>query len=129
MDEDGWWVTVWLDHGQRRLNLIKTLAERGAQLFGSSQADPSGVRKSKLGHIDAWPYIAQALSTSPQNTYSVLRPMKAAMGYPIHESLRDLGADLRSTLELAPGESAAMARRVADFDARTARVLDSLRNR
>ena len=110
MDEDGWWVTVWLDHGKRRLALIKELAERGATLYGSSQALGPEVRKASTGHIDVWPYVAQALSTSPQNTLSVARPLKAAIATP-YIKMRDLSADLSATL--ATGESEAMARRAA----------------
>lgn len=116
MDEEGWWVTVWLDHGARRLGLIKRLAEAGAQLFGSSEADPAGVRKASTGRIEAWPYLAQALTTSPQNTLSVARPMKASVARPLHEVLtRDLSADLRRTYQrLAGGDDAAKARQVLD---------------
>ena len=114
MDEDGWWVTVWLDHGAKRLGLIKRLAEAGAQLFGSSEADPAGVVKASNGRIERWPYIAQALTTSPQNTFSVARPLKATVTRPLHEAMtRDLSADLRQTYRrLAGGDDAAKARRV-----------------
>jgi len=116
MDEDGWWVTVWLDHGKRRLALIKELAERGAQLFGSSQADGPAVQKATTGHIEAWPYVAQALSTSPQNTLSVARPLKAATVQPLEAKMRDLASDLRRTYER--GDDEAKARRVlADLEA------------
>ena len=114
-EEDGVWVTVWLDHGARRLNLVKRLAEAGAQLFGSSEADPTGVRKAATGHIDAWPYIKQALTTSPQNTLSVTRPLKAAIGAPLpHESLQALAADLRHSLPSEAGDDAALRRRLMD---------------
>ena len=105
-DEDGWWVTVWLDHGNRRLNLIKKLAEQGAQIYGSSEALPSMVRKAAHGEITVWPYLRQTLSTSPQNTHSVLRPLKAvlegavptgAFWSDIAAALTDLGSDLRLT--------------------------------
>ena len=46
---------------------------------GSSEAVPSLVRKASTGEILTWPYIRQALSTSPQNTYSVIRPLKATV--------------------------------------------------
>jgi hypothetical protein len=89
-DEDGQWVTVWLRHGERRINLIKQIAERG-MLFGSSEAVPgmSKIRTTKgdivpwrrdiPGAIVVWPYMRQALSTSPQNTHSVIRPLKATL--------------------------------------------------
>ena len=71
MDSDGWWVDLWLNAGEKRLSLIQKLNEKGAELFGSSYAYPNLVKRSK-GHIDVWPYMMQTLSTSPQNTHSVL---------------------------------------------------------
>lgn len=125
MDEDGWWVTVWLDHGARRLGLVKQLAERGAQLFGSSETVAGLQAKASTGEILRWPYWRQTLSTSPQNTHSVLRPLKAALDdaltdFPsttpafwrdITGDLRDLAADLRRTSAM-PGDDAAKAGRV-----------------
>lgn len=90
-DDDGGWVTVWLKHGEARVNLVRRLAEKGAQLFGSSESTPGtgAVRvatKAVLpwsrelpGAIVRWHYNGQTLSTSPQNTLSVLRPMKATL--------------------------------------------------
>lgn len=78
-EEDGWWVTVWLKHGERRLDLVRRLASKGAGLYGSSEAVPSLVRKASTGEILTWPYIRQALSTSPQNPLSVIRPLKATV--------------------------------------------------
>lgn len=112
MEEDGWWVTIWLDHGARRLALIKRLAEAGAQLFGSSESVAGLTAKASTGEILRWPYWRQTLSTSPQNTHSVLRPLKAALDdatgdlYPvttpafwrdITAEVRGLAADLRRT--------------------------------
>lgn len=78
MDEDGWWVTVWTKHGERRLELIRRLAER-TPIYGSSESIAGMVRKASTGEILVWPYWRQTLSTSPQNTKSVLRPLKAAV--------------------------------------------------
>ncbi len=78
-DEDGWWVTVWLKHGERRLDLVRRIAEKGGELFGSSEAVPSLVQKASTGEILVWPYIRQAISTSPQNTLSIIRPLKATI--------------------------------------------------
>lgn len=125
MEEEGWWVTVWLEHGARRLDLVKQLAERGAQLFGSSETIAGLQSKASTGEILRWPYWRQTLSTSPQNTLSVLRPLKAALDealstvYPsttpafwrdITGDLRDLAADLRLTS--LGGDDAAKAGRV-----------------
>jgi hypothetical protein len=78
-DEDGWWVTVWMNHGEKRVSLVRKLAERGAQLYGSSESVSGLVQKATTGEILVWPYVRQTLSTSPQNTYSVLRPLKATL--------------------------------------------------
>lgn len=78
-EDNGWWVTVWLNHGERRLDLIRRLAEQGAQLYGSSESANGLTEKASTGEILRWPYLRQTLSTSPQNTYSVLRPMKATL--------------------------------------------------
>lgn len=78
-EEDGWWVTVWLKHGERRLDLVRKLASKGAELFGSSEAVPSLVQKARTGEILVWPYIRQAISTSPQNPLSIIRPLKATV--------------------------------------------------
>lgn len=153
MDEDGWWVTVWLDHGARRLGLVKQLAERGAQLFGSSETIAGLQAKASTGEILRWPYWRQTLSTAPQNTLSVLRPLKAALDdalttdFPsttpafwrdITGDLRDLAADLRRTS--LGGDDAAKAGRVlsavnerdlieaaTELDAASRRVLETLR--
>lgn len=119
MEEEGWWVTVWLDHGKRRLELIRKLAERGAELFGSSESVSGLVQKAPTGEILVWPYWRQCLSTSPQNTYSVIRPLKAVLeGTDLQDAtpafwadlapkLANLSHDLRSTLSSGTGKSAA----------------------
>lgn len=94
-DEDGGWVKVWLDHGRRRTRLIKELAEAAknddeVDIFGSSEAKPGQARvmvgkaerqwqRRLPGEITVWPYSGQTLSTSPQNTNSVLVPVKATL--------------------------------------------------
>ena len=119
-DEDGWWVTVWLHAGEKRLELIRRLAERGAQIYGSSESVAGLVRKADTGEILVWPYWRQTLSTSPQNTLSVLRPLKAglaaldndtpALWQDLEIALRDLGSDLHATS--LGGEHGAKAGRV-----------------
>ena len=111
-DEDGWWVTVWMNRGERRVELVRRLAERGAQIYGSSESVSGLVQKADSGEIIAWPYVRQTLSTSPQNTHSQLRPLKATLDDYLAEGLlpgaafwadteramRDLGASLRDPL-------------------------------
>ena len=100
MDEDGWWVTVWTKHGERRLELIRRLAER-QPIYGSSESIAGMTRKATTGEILVWPYWRQTLSTSPQNTKSVLRPLKASIddlyatgAAPTEAFWRDLTTDL-----------------------------------
>ena len=94
-DDDGGWVTVWLDAGRRRTRLIKAIADAAETdpevgIFGSSEAvvgsgrvrTRSGVepwRPRKAGEITRWHYNGETLSTSPQNTNSILRPVKATL--------------------------------------------------
>lgn len=133
-DEDGWWVTVWLKRGEERVNLVKRLAER-ATIYGSSETGPGlatikGVdgtvqpwSRRIAGEITKWPYLRQTISPVVQNTYSVIRPLKAtlddyaaagelptgAFWTDLEAAMRDLGTDLRST---SKGESVAKSGRV-----------------
>ena len=128
-DDDGWWVTVWLQHGEDRLRTIRRLADAaaartsGVAIFGSSETLPglSAIRTAKgqlvpweadiPGEIVSWPYWRQTLSTSPVNTHSVLRPLKATLDdieragerpdptfwSELEEALHSLGHSLRAT--------------------------------
>lgn len=128
MDDDGWWVDVWLKHGEKRLDLIRRLAQMAqdsgkAAIYGSSESVPGLTRKADTGEILDWPYFRQTLSTSPQNTHSIIRPLKAqlddlvsegiapgaAFWSDIEDAVRNLGDDLRSTPR---GEIGAKAGRV-----------------
>ena len=136
-DEDGWWVTVWLKRGEERVALVKRLAER-ATIYGSSETGPGlGAIKAvdgtirpwsrnTPGEITKWPYLRQTLAAIAQNTYSVIRPLKAtlddyasegelpaaAFWSDLEAAMRDLGTDLRATLGVSPGEQAAKSGRV-----------------
>lgn len=136
-DEDGWWVTVWLKRGEERVNLVKRLAER-ATIYGSSETGPGlasikaidgTVRpwsRSIPGEIIRWPYLRQTLAAIAQNTYSVIRPLKATLDDYVAEgelpaaafwtdleaAMRDLGTDLRATSGYDPGALAAKSGRV-----------------
>ena len=136
-DEDGWWVTVWLKRGEERVALVKRLAER-ATIYGSSETGPglAAIKsadgtigpwsRSIAGEITKWPYLRQTLCASPQNTYSVIRPLKAtlddyasagevpsgAFWADVEGAMRDLGTDLRSTWGVLPGKDAAKSGRV-----------------
>lgn len=99
-DEDGWWVDLYVERGNARVALIKRLAERGAQLFGSSQ--PIGkARVEPDGRISVWPFWLETLTTAPQNTYSVIRPKSVlaeaeVSGIMLPEGLRSLATEIDS---------------------------------
>jgi len=120
-DEDGYWVTVWLDRQSRNLAMIAKLAERGATLYGSSESVPRLATVKAMdgrvlpwapnlpGEIVSWPYVRQTLSPAPRNTHSIIVPLKgtlddlASLGESpdpsfwsdIEDDLRSLGASLR----------------------------------
>ena len=135
-DEDGWWVDVWLKAGEKRLALIRRLAERG-QIYGSSGTIGYLKKAAASGEILVWPYVEQTLTTSPQNTYSTLRAAKAVLEHfdladieVNHEALKAwladvdaLSTDLRASS--SAGGRAAMAGRVSAADVRQLR--DALR--
>lgn len=75
-DEDGWWVDAWLNAGKKHLDMVRRLVDRGAQLFGSSEA--AYKKTAPDGEILVWPMLLETLTTQPTNTLSVLRPYKAA---------------------------------------------------
>lgn len=109
-DEDGWWVDLWFNLGDKRVKMIEALAARGRQLFGSSQPIPGKARRNPdgSGEITVWPYALQTISPAPSNTLSAFLPAKAVLeevdvsGLSIStavrllmENMRDLDADLR----------------------------------
>lgn len=131
-DDEGWWVTVWLERGQRQANLIRRLAE-SMPVYGSSETVPgAGAVKAAdgrvvpwasgvPGEIVRWPYWRQTLSPAPMNPHSILRPLKAAIldvldgdtepdeafWSDMEEALRDLGRSLQLTSEsVTPGKGA-----------------------
>lgn len=125
-DEDGWWVTVWLDHEQRRLRLIQQINERGGHVYGSSESIPGLTRKASNGEILVWPYWRQTLSTSPQNTHSVIRPLKATLDA-IEAAGERPGPSFWSDLETALRSVAPSLRvpSVTGLDAKAGRVLSA----
>jgi hypothetical protein len=92
----GLWGDFWANAGEQRRQLIAWLEERGHPLYGSTQPIAAGVRRGKAGHIDVWPIRYHTISTSPQNTYAVVPPIKAALDAPdvTVDALRALAVDL-----------------------------------
>jgi len=78
----GLWGDFWANAGEKRRALIAQLERAGHQLYGSTQPIAAGVRRGKAGHIDVWPIQYHTISTSPQNTYAIVPPIKAALDAP-----------------------------------------------
>ena len=119
-DEDGWWVDAWLNTGKKHLAMVRRLVERGAQLFGSSEA--AYKKTAPDGEILVWPMVLETLTTSPTNTLSVLRPHKAAdLNETVDPVLRRVLADLEALgNDLSPtlrGDEIAKAARSLDLSA------------
>lgn len=131
-DEEGWWVDVWLKYGEKRVDLIRRLAERGT-IYGSSGTVGYLKKAAPSGEILVWPYVEQTLTTSPQNTFSTLRPAKAVLEHfdlaniaVGHDALKAwlsdvdaLSTDLRASSSV--GEPAATAGRVSTAEERSLR--------
>ena len=77
--DDGLWADFWANAGEERRRLVAQLERRGVPLYGSSQPVQAGVVKGALGHIDAWPVKYHTISTSPQNTWAAVPPLKALL--------------------------------------------------
>lgn len=90
-ESDGWWADFWMKQGEARLSKIRELVRRGVQLFGSSQPLP-GVERKASGEITVWPHWLQTLSTSPVNTFSIVKPKAMLAEY------TDLSPELRHVL-------------------------------
>lgn len=94
-EDDGYWADWWTNVGEDRRRLIAALERRGTPLYGSSQAVYK--MKADSGHIDVWPLIRHTITTSPQNTYAVVPPLKALLAYP---SIDEMPADAVKALVL-----------------------------
>lgn len=123
-EEDGHWVDFWWKKGEQRVELVKQLGKKGAHIYGSSSTLPSLAKVEPSGHIAVWPYIEQTLSTTPVNTYSYIRPMKAvlddfyAVDIPVSSALKallpaieELSSDLVATEGIEPLLPQAMSER------------------
>lgn len=69
-----WWARA----GERRLALVKALSRKNQPIFGSGQAYYA--KASADGHLDEFPMFRWTASTSPQNTWAVIPPLKAILG-------------------------------------------------
>jgi hypothetical protein len=97
----GLWGDFWANAGEKRRALIAQLERGGHQLYGSTQPIAAGVRRGKAGHIDVWPIQYHTISTSPQNTYAVVPPLKAVLDAPGEVNVEALRAFVAG-LDLGP---------------------------
>lgn len=114
--DDGYWAQFWANAGEKRRYLVAQLEERGVPLYGSSQAEPTTWRKAKDGHIEVWPLIRHTITTSPQNTFAVVPPLKALLTTDYRSALsidaleaamlESDGSNPLRTLASGPGERA-----------------------
>lgn len=125
LEDDGWWVDVWIKAGEKRAELVKRLSQK-APIFGSSGTIGYLRKATKAGEILVWPYVEQTLTTSPQNALSIAKPAKAWLddfddaSIPVHDALKafltdldNLGSDLPLTSHPeGAGDAAAKAGRV-----------------
>jgi hypothetical protein len=132
--EDGWWVDVWMTARDKRIKAIAALAEalaaKGGDLWGSSAPIGRFVKTAKTGEIMVWPYAEQTLSTSPQNTKSILQPGKAVAdfdlaGITISNGLRDLLIELDTSGAELPQSLGGQMAVLGDEAAKAGRVLSS----
>ena len=132
----GLWGDFWANAGEKRRSLIAHLEQAGHQLYGSTQPVAGGVRRGKAGHIDVWPIAYHTISTSPQNTYAIVPPIKAVLSSDIPvEALRAFAAGLDDLGSLrdpsAMGDQGAKAGRVfsAKNEAALRAILDEFEER
>lgn len=124
LEEDGWWVDIWLKRGEKHAELVHKLSQK-APLFGSSGTIGYLKKTAPDGEILVWPYAEQTLTLAPSNTLSVSRPAKAVLDdvqsaginvLPYAKALLDsfdnLGADLSLTSHNGAGDVTAKAGRV-----------------
>ena len=131
-EDDGVWADFWANAGEKRRDLIARLERGGVPLYGSSEA--AYKKASSNGHIDTWPLIRHTITTSPQNTYAVLPPLKAFLTAPTidelpAEALKALlvGLDADTTELLASSIGAAVSASASSGEAavKSGRVLSA----
>lgn len=109
LEEDGWWVDVWLKRGQKHAELVQKLSQK-APLYGSSGTIGYLKKTAPDGEILVWPYAEQTLTLTPSNQFSISAPAKAMFEHfasadidpvpgmkAVLDSIDNLGADLPLT--------------------------------
>lgn len=80
-EDDGWWVTTWLDRSKQYFARINALLAAG-KMYGSSGSVPHLAKiDHHSGEILVWPYIEQTLTPTPANLFSRVTPAKAVADF------------------------------------------------
>lgn len=81
-EEDGWWAEIWLNKQKASYSRLRTLVQRGVDIYGSTEAVPSLVRMrlpngnvvpwkaNTAAELIVWPVMRQTLSPDPRNFMS-----------------------------------------------------------
>ncbi len=129
-EDEGVWADFWANAGEKRRDLIARLERGGVPLYGSSEA--AYKKASDTGHIDVWPLIRHTITTSPQNTYAVLPPLKAFLTAPnidempaeaLKALLLGLDADTTELLLSSPSAAVTASALAGDGAVKSGRVL------
>ena len=129
-EDEGVWADFWANAGEKRRDLIARLERGGVPLYGSSEA--AYKKASANGHIDTWPLIRHTITTSPQNTYAVLPPLKAFLTAPTIDELPaealkallvGLDADTTELLMSSPSAAVTASALAGDAAVKSGRVL------
>lgn len=105
LEDDGWWVTAWVNRTSRYWSQIETLMDR-TKMFGSSGTlNYLAKINHKTGEILSWPFIEETFTPTPANFFSRLTPAKAVgifdeAGIDLDPAMRGLLSDLPSTADL-----------------------------
>lgn len=101
----GWWADFWANAGEQRRALVAELERRHVPVYGSTAA----VKGTRLlwppdddGHLPTWPVVRHTLSTSPQNLYAGVPPLKALLAADIPSEALTTAA-IKASL-VGPGE-------------------------
>lgn len=137
LEEDGWWVDVWLKKGERHADLVHKLSQK-SPLFGSSGTIGYLKKTAPDGEILVWPYAEQTLTLAPSNMFSVSRPAKAmledaatadidvlAYAKALVHSFDNLGTDLPTTSDAINEKAFSPTVHLGDSAAKAGRVISA----
>jgi hypothetical protein len=108
-DEEGWWVTAWVDRASRYWQRINELMEAKV-IFGSSGTlNYLAKVDHKSGEILTWPFVEETFTPTPANFFSRLTPAKTIdhfdlAGIDLNPAVRGILSDLDSQAADLPAD-------------------------